>query len=152
MQVAMNQEGDVAHLPEKRRGIGRAPAIAAGLAGTIPLLVLCGWALESERLKAFVPGLPVMNPVTAVCLLGDSRALLLLARRDAAVSRVFLGRVLTLAVLLIGATKLLGLIFGWDLPFEHWLFAQSIEKGRVPSRIRWMRTAIDLVSAAALLF
>ena len=138
------------HLPEgtsKRR----ASIVAACLSGGIGLGALLGWAFHFERLKAFIPGLPVMNPVTAACLLAASVSLLLLVQPDGGESRRLFGRCLAATVLAIGAIKLFSLAFGWDVPIDRWLFPGKLDAERIPSRIP-VRTAIDLVlSGGALL-
>lgn len=125
-------------------GASRTSGIAACLAGAIGFLALIGWTFHVERFKAFIPGLPFMNPATAVALIATAISLLLLLGRDAATARRKAGRVLAAAVLLIGLVKLVSLILGSDVFIDHWLFSQSINEARIPSRMP-VRTAISFV-------
>ncbi|HEX8076414.1 MAG TPA: hypothetical protein VF511_01260, partial [Chthoniobacterales bacterium] len=131
--------------PADRRTSGKGPAaIAASLAGVIGCIALIGWSFRIERFKALIPGLPVMNPATAICLMGAATGLLLLLPREAAGTRRNLGRFLAAVVLAIGLAKVLLLAFGQDVFIDRWLFPDSINEGRIPSRIP-VRTAISFV-------
>lgn len=138
-------------LPERSESTRRGPFIAGCLVAAIALIALAGWAFRSERLKAFIPGLPVMNPVTALCLIAAGISLILLWPVKPAKNRRVIGRFLAAAVLAVGSAKLLSLLFAWDLPIDRWLFTEGVEAARIPSRIP-VRTAISLVlSSGALL-
>ena len=104
----------------------------------------------SERLKAFIPGLPVMNPTTAVCLLAACGSLLFLLPSRNTRSRIIVGRAIAVAVLVVGTIRLLSLIFGWDLPIDQWLFPNALHTARIPSRVP-VRTAISLVLCSSAL-
>jgi signal transduction histidine kinase/ActR/RegA family two-component response regulator len=140
------------HLSEREAGARHTSRVAACLVAAIAASALFGWAFQIERLKSFIPGLPVINPLSAVSLLGAAVSLLLLLPGDASGIRRIVGRSLASAVMLIGAAKLLSLAFGWDLPWDRWLFPESVNAARIPSRVP-VRTALDLfLSGGALLF
>jgi signal transduction histidine kinase/CheY-like chemotaxis protein len=134
----------VVPLPERRVSATRVSFVTACVAAAIPAMALLGWAIHSERLKAFIPGLPVTNPASAVCLMAAAFSLLLLLPGKAARKRTIAGRCLAAAVVVAGLGKILSLSFGWDWPIDRWLFPESIDVARIPSRIP-VRTAIDLV-------
>lgn len=144
---------DVVHLPEGGSGARHASRVAAGLVAAIAAAALVGWTLQIERLKALIPGLPVMNPLTAVGLIAAAISLLLLLSSDSArKNRKIFGRGLAAGVMLIGIAKLFSLATGWDLRLDQLLFPDSINEARIPNRIP-VRTAINLLlSGSALLF
>jgi signal transduction histidine kinase len=125
----------------------RGSLLASSLASAIALLVLIGWTLGSERLKAFAPGLPVMNPVTAFCLVLASAALVLLSPRDLSGPRRVIGRLLAAIVLAMSATKLVAMSAGLNVPVDSWLFSDALNEARIPSRMA-LRSAIDLALAS----
>lgn len=130
------------------RSTRRGSIVASSLVALISIIVLIGWAARDDTLRAFVAGLPVMNPVTAICLLLCSIALVLVLPENGSPFLKTLGRLAAAIVLLIGATKLIALMSGSDWPIDQWLFPARIEETRIPSRMA-IRSAIDLVLASA---
>ncbi|MFL6582936.1 MAG: hypothetical protein ACJ8KU_00300, partial [Chthoniobacterales bacterium] len=100
----------------RTRTIRRGSLVAVGLTGAIAAAVLTGWATSNDRLRAFVPGLPVMNPVTAVCLLALGGALVLLLPDDATKARRSVGHLLAGLVLCVGIARFIVLARGWHVP------------------------------------
>ncbi|HEY2139479.1 MAG TPA: ATP-binding protein [Chthoniobacterales bacterium] len=147
----MNDATDVAYVLDRRGSAEHASFVAACLAVAIPAAVLLGWAVHSEKLRAFIPGLPVTNPAAALCLIALAVSLILLLPANVSRKRRIAGRALAVAVMAAAVGKILSLSFGWDWPIDRWLFPESIDAARIPSRIP-IRTAIDLfLSAGALL-
>jgi signal transduction histidine kinase/ActR/RegA family two-component response regulator len=141
----------VVQLLEREAGARQTSRVAVSLVAAIAASTLFGWAFQIERLKGFIPALPVMNPLTACCLMAAAVSLLLLLPPDAARNRKIFGRVLAAGVMLIGAVKLSSLASGWDLPIDQWLFPEGVNAARIPNRIP-VRTAINLfLSGGALL-
>ena len=111
------------------------------------VLALIGWAIENDRLRAFVPGLPVINPVSALCFILASVSLVLLLPVGASPVRRFCGQLFAALVLLIGAAKLFAFVRGSDFPVDQWLFPPRLEHARIPSRMA-VRSAIDFILAS----
>jgi signal transduction histidine kinase/CheY-like chemotaxis protein len=135
---------DMANLRDTTPSVPKAALVASCLAAATGLTVLLGWALRLERLTAFIPGLPVMNPMTALCLVAASASLILLLPIDAGKRRKALGKFLAAVVLAIGAVKILSLVSGWDVPIDRLLFADRLNSARIPSRIA-VRSAIEFL-------
>ena len=117
-------------------------AFAAALAAVvIGVCVLAGWLFELEFLKRIAPGLVAMNPATAVAfvLAGASLALFLQSphgRDQKSRALILTARLCALVVALIGLAKLVGILCGWDLGVDRWLFASKLPDGlRFPNRI-----------------
>ncbi len=88
-------------------------------------LVLAGWTLDIELLKRGVPGFVAMNPLTAVAFVLAGTALLKCRERDHSLpSRTV--KIIAGVVLLIGAAKIVGLIFGWRPGVDELLFASKL--------------------------
>ena len=137
--------------PEREANTSNASRVAAYLVIAAGVLALFGWTFQVERLKALIPGLPVMNPLTAVCLVAAGLSLLLLLPPEGLRGRKILGWGLAAGVMFVGAAKIFSLASGWDFPMDQWLFPETISAARIPSRIP-IRTAINLfLSGGALL-
>jgi len=90
-------------------------ASAATIAVIVGITTLAGWALNSERLKAVIPGLIPMNPTTAVCLALIGTAMWLLREERGPAGRRWAGRAVALVVLTVAATRLWSHQFPDDL-------------------------------------
>ncbi|HEX7531393.1 MAG TPA: hypothetical protein VF333_09630, partial [Pyrinomonadaceae bacterium] len=129
---------------------GKAAFGAALAAAVIGVCVLVGWHFELEFLKRIAPGLVAMNPASAVAfiLAGASLAIFLQSahgkdRKSRAL--ILTARLCALVVTLIGLAKLVGILCGWDLGVDQWLFASKLQDGlRSPNRIA-PNTALNLL-------
>jgi hypothetical protein len=106
----------------------RGASTVAILAGC---LVLVGWALDVEMLKAVVPGLVAMNPATAVAfiLVGVSLWIWLNEPADPLARRT--GLACASIVALVGLLTLSGYVFGWDIGIDQVLFRQKLNANRM---------------------
>src|ERR1017187_7503679 len=134
-------------------------AFAAALAAVvIGAGVLAGWLFDLEFLKRIAPGLVAMNPVTAAAfiLAGASLALFLLSPRgkdQKSRALILTARLCALVVTLIGLAKLAGILCGWDLGVDRWLFASQLPDSlRFPNRMAPNTAFNFLLLGGALLF
>jgi PAS domain S-box-containing protein len=134
-------------------------AFAAALATVIiGVGVLAGWLFELEFLKRIAPGLVAMNPATAAAfiLAGASLALFLLSPRgkdQKPRALILTARLCALVVTLIGLAKLTGILCGWDLGVDRWLFASQLtDSVRFPNRMAPNTAFNFLLLGGALLF
>ncbi len=88
------------------------------------LSVYAGYFLNNIALKSLIPGIVAMNPATAFAFLcaGASLFLLTLDRRYAKV-----GQTLALITLLIGGAKVVSVLSGFDVYFDHLLFPTQLD-------------------------
>ncbi len=120
---------------------GRVAFAAALAAVVIGATVLAGWLFEVEFLKRIASGLVAMNPATAVAfvLAGTSLALFLQSPRgrdQKSRALILTARLCALVVALIGLAKLAGILSGWDLGVDRWLFASKLPDGlQFPNRM-----------------
>lgn len=96
------------------------------LAGAVALL---GWTLGADSLKAVLPGLIAMNPLTAICFIVLAGALCLRNRVAGKYQR--LGAVLAVAVAAVGGLKLGSVLLGYPLSIDLWLFAAALGENRM---------------------
>ncbi|MEA3066873.1 MAG: two-component system, sensor histidine kinase and response regulator, partial [Sphingomonadales bacterium] len=94
---------------------------AAAIAST----VLFGWATDNASLTRILPSSIAMNPMTAVCLLAMSWAILLRSPRTAG-----LFYALAAAAILVGSTKLLQLALGVPDGIDQLLFGDRLASVR----------------------
>src|ERR1035441_4268496 len=134
-------------------------AFAAALATVIiGAGVLAGWLFELEFLKRIAPGLVAMNPATAAAfiLAGASLALFLQSPRgkdQKSRALILTARLCALVVTLIGLAKLAGILCGWDLGVDRWLFASQLPDSlRFPNRMAPNTAFNFLLLGGALLF
>jgi two-component system cell cycle sensor histidine kinase/response regulator CckA len=136
---------------------GKAAFVGALAAVVVGACVLAGWPFELEFLKRVIPGFNAMNPVTAVAfiLYGASLALFLqgLGGDQKARAMILTARLCALAVTLIGLAKIVGILSGWDLGVDGWLFASKLPDGpRFPDRMAPNAALNFLLLGSALAF
>jgi two-component system, sensor histidine kinase and response regulator len=137
-------------LPIKRfQFLSRAAAVAVIVVGC---MVLIGWSLDIELLKAVFPRMVAMNPggtALAFLLAGGSLWLLQSPRTR---RRRQVGRGLAVAVTLGAILRLAGYWFQWDYGPDQWLFSQKLAAYEIPNRMA-PNTAVNflLIGLALLL-
>lgn len=96
-----------------------------GLVALLGVLVLIGWALNNNFLKAIFPNTVSMKANTAVCFLLTGLSLLLVQGdrigKKTAFAR-YLAASFAIIVALIGALTILEYLSGWYLGIDNWLF------------------------------
>lgn len=123
------------------------PRLASAFATLIGCLVIVGWAFDIGTLRTVLPGLVAMNPATAVSFIAGGLSLWLFDTGLADRRSRRLGTVLALAVVLIGLTKLIGIVTGWDLGLDQLLFHDKLVVAgtRLPNRMA-PNTAVAFLS------
>ena len=104
---------------------------AAALLLLIPGAALAGWALHNEALKRVVPGLVVMNPVTAVCFVLAGLSLWLSRLEAAAAKSRRAGQALAALVAGVGLLVLARNLFGWHITLDRTLFPSQLDGNRM---------------------
>src|SRR3989440_583440 len=113
-------------MPDRRdTGARTFPAIAAGVVAAVAALVLLGWLLDSEPLKAGIAGRSTMKPNTAIAFVLAAVSLWLQRGSPAArlERRVALG--CAAAVAALGLVTLADYWFAWDPGIARWVFPAS---------------------------
>lgn len=105
-------------------GAHRLTTVASGLAAVVGALTIVGWVTGNVALMSVLPGLVPMNPLTALCFAAAGVSMWLLRDPAAATSRA--GRVLALAVLLVGLVRLGGDVAGWRTAIDQVLFREAL--------------------------
>ncbi|WP_164103624.1 hybrid sensor histidine kinase/response regulator [Candidatus Laterigemmans baculatus] len=124
------------------RRVARGAAIAAGLLGVV---VLIGWLLDFELIKAVIPGMVAMNPGgTAVGFVLAGVALWMQHGVHIPRQRLRIANWCATGLILIAVTRLLGYAFGWDFGPDRWLFWNQIEDYPIPNRMA-PNTALDFL-------
>jgi len=107
--------------------LDRLTRLSAAYVTIVSLLVLAGWGLDIEWLKGFLhPGQVAMNPLTAICFMICAASLLIQRRPHVGPFKIGAGAILGLLVALIATLILLGMITGWDLHLDEWLFRRAM--------------------------
>ncbi len=101
--------------------------VAAIFVTAVGTAVLVGWALGVEPLKRIAPGLPAMNPTTAVCLVLCGFALALLRESESTAGKRLAAQVLAAGVFLVGIIEITGLVVGFDPLVDRVFFRGSID-------------------------
>ncbi len=101
--------------------------VAATVVTTVGTAVLVGWTLGIEVVKRLAPGLPAMNPTTAIGFVLCGFALALLRESHLTPGRRLAAQLLGAVVFLIGTTKLVELITGFDLGLDRVFFRSDVE-------------------------
>jgi hypothetical protein len=123
-ELARAANRPVRDLPATLNLVPRATGAAAAIVGC---LVLAGWILDADVLKRIIPGLVAMNPATAMAfiLLGISMWLLRSGEVSRGARRVSRG--LAVMVALVGLTKIVQIVFGWEFGVDQLLFPEKLE-------------------------
>ncbi len=130
-------------------------ASASAFAVAVGIATLAGWALNSERITAIIPGLAPMNPTTAVCLALVGAAMWLLRDEEAPASRRrWAGRAIALVVLAVAGLRLWSHQFPNDLArlrIDEFIFRGKLAAARNASMAPLTCTTLVLLGAALLL-
>ena len=107
-----------------------AAAVCDWMVVAVALLVLAGWCLHVKLLKRVLPGMTEMNPLTAIGLILLAAALWL--QRAPACNRVCrsIAIALATAVVLIGMSRLLATVSGFDPAMDRLLFRSQLKGNR----------------------
>ncbi|MHB8861480.1 MAG: response regulator [Pirellulaceae bacterium] len=109
---------------------------ASGVVIAVSCLVLIGWALDVETLKAVFPGMVAMNPGgTAVAFLLGGGSLWLLQRPSRTGRQRRVGRMFALGMTLWAVIRLAGYWFYWDYGPDQWLFSSKLAAYEIPNRM-----------------
>jgi diguanylate cyclase (GGDEF)-like protein len=99
---------------------------AATFVTAVGTAVLVGWTLGLDFLKRVAPGLPAMNPTTAVSFVLCGFALALLRESDLTPRRRMAAQLLAMAVFVVGTAKFAGVVAGVDLGVDRILFRAQV--------------------------
>ncbi len=109
---------------------------ASVVAIAVSCLVLVGWALDIETLKAVFPGMVAMNPGgTALAFLGSGGSLWLLQSPSRTRRQHQIGRMLAVGVTLWAVIRLAGYWYHWDHGPDQWLFSQKLADYEIANRM-----------------
>src|SRR4051812_27978114 len=106
-------------LRERAESTGRVVVI---LAGAIALMVLIGWKFDIVPLRSVMQQFIGMNPVTAVCVLLLSTAILILGTKTDIPRLHTIAIALPMVVAGVGAIKFQSYFSGWDGGIDQFLF------------------------------
>ncbi|GAC1639395.1 MAG: hypothetical protein NVS4B8_06200 [Herpetosiphon sp.] len=134
MQKAYLHSSAAPRVLERLASIQLLTSVASMLVGSG---VLLGWALRIDSLKRISPGLVAMNPMTAIGFILSGTALLLLHSQRLAGTGRQVVYVLAALVALIGLTKSVALLGGWDIGIDRLLWSGELldPAGGHPNRI-----------------
>jgi phosphoserine phosphatase RsbU/P len=117
-------------------------SVAAVLLGG---LVLTGWLFDLPALTKIFPTLVAMNPVTALSfVLGGTATWLEVREQPASHLRLRIVRACAAIIVIIGAARILGYLFGFDPLVDSLLFRSQLDREVPPNRIA-PNTALDLL-------
>src|SRR3954452_23738449 len=110
------------------------------------MLTLAGWVLDREMLKAVLPGLVPMNPVTALGFLMAVGATLVLCNCEAGPgwrSRQ-IAHVLAMGVMLVGLQRIVAYAAHWPWALDELLFRSRLNDNRMAPNTAWCFVALGL--------
>jgi phosphoserine phosphatase RsbU/P len=115
-------------------------------------LILLGWLFDLPALTKIFPGLVAMNPTTALgFVLGGMATWIETGERRTSHLRLQIARACAGVLLIIGAARILGYLFGFDPLVDSLLFRSQLDREVPPNRIA-PNTALDfLITGLALL-
>lgn len=125
-------------------------AIAPGISGALAGVALCGWVLDFELLKSLGPGLTPMNPLTALCFLLLSAALIW-DRMSSPNSARTGPAVVTAIVAFLGLWREVQYHFPLGLEFDGILFRQELDRQAIPNRMAETTAVAFLLLASGML-
>ncbi|CAN5310534.1 hypothetical protein BH18ACT10_BH18ACT10_12150 [soil metagenome] len=123
-EPASSANRPVRDLPATLNLVPRATGAAAAIVGC---LVLAGWILDAGVLKRIIPGLVAMNPATAMAFILVGVSLWLLRSGEVSRSARRISRGLAVVVALVGLTKIVQIVFGWEFGVDQLLFPEKLE-------------------------
>lgn len=124
------------------------PRVAAVIVLALGVAVLIGWELDFGLLKCIVPGLPSMNPLSALCFVVTASALWLSRAPERAFRKASQG--LALAVIALASWDLIAETFALGIQPDQILFSQSVAMTTPPSQMASSTGIGFLLTAAAL--
>jgi signal transduction histidine kinase len=104
-----------------------APRATGAAAAIVGCLVLAGWILDADVLKRIIPGLVAMNPATAMAFILVGVSLWMLRSGEVSRSARRISRGLAVVVALVGLTKIVQIVFGWEFGVDQLLFPEKLE-------------------------
>ncbi|MEO7097462.1 MAG: GGDEF domain-containing protein [Polyangiales bacterium] len=120
------------------------------ITAVVAIGVLLGWGLGITRLTAVVPGLTAMNPLSAVCFILTTTALVGSPLGATGRQRTWIIGV----ALVIGACGLVRLgayALGWDLPLDQILLSSHLDLGGAQPNRMAPNTALNFVAVGVAL-
>ncbi len=121
---------------ESDKKFSRSCDLLSFASAAVAIAVLIGWVLHSEPLKRVAPGFTSMNPLTAICFLISCVALFAARGRLGGLHSRKLAAALSVVVIMLGASKIIDLVFGTHLTPDDVLFASQLTGGQAyPSRM-----------------
>lgn len=118
-------EGRPTNDPRDPRRLTEAAGLCGVLTGVVGALVLMGWTFDIPLLMTVLPGTVSMKANTALGFMLAGASLALLARPGTSGGRVWVGRVLAVAVVVIGGLTLAQYVWGWSLGIDELLFKDT---------------------------
>lgn len=112
----------------------------------VAVSVLVGWSVGNQTLIRLVPGLVAMNPLTGVCFIMASLALMIRSRHSSI--GPWISAPLGSLVVLVGALRLVGDL-GWYLPLDRLLFTSHLDQGAASPDRMPQSTALTFCLAGA---
>lgn len=103
---------------------GKSSKVLGIVASLFGLSVIVGYFLNHQILKSVFPGLVAMNPATATAFILGGISLFCFNGNKAFYRKI--GFLFGFLVFIIGASKFLGIIFGFDVYFDHALFSDQL--------------------------
>lgn len=94
---------------------------AAVIPAIVGALALLGWSLGIDALTRLAPNFVAMNPVTALCTMASSAALLMSHAPHPFARAWRISLLLSSAAALCATLKLMEIAFGWQLGVDTWI-------------------------------
>lgn len=115
------------------------------------LVVLVGWTLDVTALKSVAPTLVAMKPNTAIAFVLSGVALWLLRKANGDAWDAWAARLISGAVVLVGALTLVEWIFSLNLGIDELVFEDDVAVGATPGRMSPNTAVCFVLVGAALL-
>jgi len=97
--------------------------LAGWLTVSVGIMVLAGWIFGLKPLMTIFPGLVAMNPLTAICfILAGTCLIISQSGQHAGPFKPRLGQGLAWILVIIGLSKVINYMSGWELPLDQTLF------------------------------
>lgn len=106
------------HLLRFARGVGLATV-------SVGAVVLLGWLIDAEPLKAVIPGLVTMKVNTALCFVLCGTCLWMSCSSEPHLWRVRISQTLGITVILVSLGTLVEYVTGVDLGIDQWLLEET---------------------------
>jgi PAS domain S-box-containing protein len=127
--------------------------VAAGIIAFLGTIVLIGWAADLKFVVQIIPGMPAMNPLTAVCFILAAISLICSQRTPETEPDPLLVNIARASAALIGLAGLMKLaswVTGWRFQVDQLVFREELA-AQSANFVRSMspNTAINLICCAA---